>query len=989
LKTTTTGYLRLLAVTALAWGGTLGIGAAQTTTRVSTDATGTQVTGVSRQPSASADGRFVAFSSTATTLVAGDTNGSADVFVKDRQTGAVTRVSVRTGGAEFLGDSTAPDISADGRYVTFVSAAFLTADDSNSFQCPGAALTGPSCPDIFRHDRVTGETIRISVAGNGAQADAASAAPRISGTGRYVVYESLATTLVAGDTNQRRDVFLRDVQTATTTRLSVATGGGQGDRDATSPSISDDGSRVAFLSDATTLDATPDPLPCDAAALACTRAFVHAVATATTTRLGLTVSLPGVSGIDAQHHHVREAVLAGNGLSVAVLVYGRVTIGPDQYGAEAFGLVPLAPGAPAVTDVPSFLRPQLPARLSGLAVDAGGRVIAYCANEAPSVLLLVFDLKTWVSGGSLQAGVSDCGGLSFSADALTVFFASSGAALVPGDTNAALDVFALDLDGDDDGMSVGWETHFRLSDADPADAAMDPDGDGVTNRQEFDAATHPRGLFKYYLAEGAQNGFFSTEINVFKPATTLSDAVSIVAQFLGQNGRRTTSPILNLYSGPAGGGLFTFTDTSLGLENYPLPDQAFSTLVESEQRLAVERTLTWGGGIGAGYGSHAERAISGPATTWYFAEGATHGAFDLFYLLQNPGPAPATATITYLLPAPRAPIVRTYPLLPNSRRTIYVDEEPGLGATDVSARIDADQPIFAERAMYMSSGGQPFSGGTASAGITAPALQWFIAEGATGDFFDLFVLIGNPSSTPAAVTITYLLPNGTTVEKLHQVAAQSRLTITVKGEDPRLAATAVSATIESTNGTPIVVERAMWWPSPLWYEGTVTAATTTSAVRWALAGGFVDPRPDTETYLLIANPGATGANVTIDVGSNGLSPDPLVPNLPACRVTVPVPARGRYTTGLKGLCPAIRDNVSVPMRVAGTIVSDGPPIVVERSTYWSTASQFWAAGASTLLTPLPEMPVVDVPRYRTAMPAGTRHVRPSAVRGRLRAAPRL
>ena len=150
--------------------------------------------------------------------------------------------------------------------------------------------------------------------------------------------------------------------------------------------------------------------------------------------------------------------------------------------------------------------------------------------------------------------------------------------------------------------------------------------------------------------------------------------------------------------------------------------------------------------MGAGYGSHAERAISGPASTWYFAEGATHGAFDLFYLLQNPGATAATATITYLLPAPRAPIVRAYTLLPNSRRTIYVDEEPGLGATDVSARIDADRPIFAERAMYMSTGGQPFAGGTASAGITAPALQWFIAEGATGAFFDLFILIGNPSA---------------------------------------------------------------------------------------------------------------------------------------------------------------------------------------------------------------------------------------------------
>jgi hypothetical protein len=948
------GQLRLVAMSAVAWGAALGLGAAQTTTRVSTDATGTQVAGASRQPSASADGRFVAFASTATTLVAGDTNGSADVFVKDRQTGAVTRVSVRTGGAEALGNSVAPDISADGRYVTFVSAAFLTPDDSNSFSCSGASLVGPSCPDVFRHDRTTGTTIRVSVASNGVQADAASAAPRISGDGRYVVFESLATNLVAGDTNQRRDVFLHDVQASTTTRMSVATNGAQSDRHSLSPTISDDGARVSFLSDATTLDASPDPLPCDPGAFVCTRVFVRTVASATTTRLLFTVDLPLVTNIVAQAYQVVEGAISGNGASGVVLIYGSYTTGSGQTFVQAFGAYAFPPDAPTAADVVGSAVPAGPT-LTSMAVDTTGRFRGYCIADTPSTFRVgVFDMQTWVVGGPPQGPQPDCQSLSFSADGLTVFWASSGGTLVSGDTNAAFDVFALDLDVDDDGMSVGWEDYFRLSDASPADGSLDPDNDGVTNQQEFVAGTNPRGLFKYYLAEGAQNGFFDTEIAVFKPATTVGDSVGIVAQFLGQNGRRTTSPLLNLSTGPNNGDLFLFSEeASLGFETFPIPDQAFSTLVESEKPLAVERTLTWGGGIGAGYGSHAERAISGPAATWYFAEGATHGAFDLFYLLQNPGSTAATATITYLLPAPRTPIVRPYTLLPNSRRTIYVDQEADLGATDVSARIDADQPIFAERAMYMTSGGQPFAGGTASAGITAPATQWFIAEGATGAFFDLFILIGNPSTSPAAVTITYLLPDGTTVERLHQVAAESRRTISVKGEDPRLAATAVSATITSTNAVPIVVERAMWWPSPNWYEGTVTAATTTSAARWALAGGFIDQRPDTETYLLIANPGTMAANVTIDVGAGGDSPDPLFPNRQACRVTVPVPARGRYTTGLKGLCPALGTDVSFPMRIAGIIASDGPPIVVERSTYWSTTDQFWAAGASTLLTPLP------------------------------------
>ena len=953
------GFVRVVAASTLVWIAANGIAAAQSWSRVSTDAVGAQVAGASRQPSASADARFVAFVSSATTLVAGDTNGSADIFVKDRQTGAVTRASVWTGGAEFVGDSASPDVSADGRYLTFVSAAFLTADDTNASSCPGAALSGPSCPDVFRHDRITGETIRVSVSSAGVEADAASAAPRISGDGRYVVFESLATTLVDGDTNARRDIFLRDLQASTTSRVSVSTGNIQSDRDTSAPAISDDGARVSFLTDATTLDDTGDPLACDAAVLPCTRAFVRTVATGTTIRAAVTdPALYNPGAIVSQRYQVVEAAVSSDGSSLGARLYRLNDDGREQFSSvESFASYSANGGAAFWATTLDADYPAQPPTLTVVGTDPSGRFLARCIGTPDFFYLDKMDLQTGQFELRSLRQDGECADVSLSGDGLTVFFASSSSTIGvipdrrnPGptyDTSAAFDVFALDVDGDNDGMSVYWETHFGLNDADAADASLDVDNDGVTNRQEFAAGTHPRGLFKYYLAEGAQNSFFRTEIAVYRPVTNVPGTSDFVAQFLGQNGRRTTTPLL-LAAVP----LFTFSDQFSRQEPwrglwFPLPDEAFSTVVESERPLAIERTMTWGGAMGTGYGSHAERAVSGPAATWYFAEGATHGAFDLFYLLQNPASTTATATVTYLLPAPRAPIVRAYTLLPNSRRTIYVDQEPGLGATDVSARIDADQPIFAERAMYMTSGGQPFSGGTASAGISASALQWFIAEGATGSFFDMYILIGNPSTSAAEITITYLLPNGTTVDKQHQVAAQSRLTVAVEAEDARLAETALSATITSS-GTPIVVERAMWWPSPNWYEGTVTAATTTSATRWALAGGFIDPQPDTETYLLVANPGTVAANVTIAVAEDG---NPGLPR--ACSVTVLVPAQGRHTTGLKGLCPALGANLTSRVDVAGLITSDGPPIVVERSTYWSTTDQFWAAGASTLLTPLP------------------------------------
>ena len=147
------------------------------------------------------------------------------------------------------------------------------------------------------------------------------------------------------------------------------------------------------------------------------------------------------------------------------------------------------------------------------------------------------------------------------------------------------------------------------------------------------------------------------------------------------------------------------------------------------------------------------------------------------------------------------------------------DEEfPGLGkalaASDVSAVFEVlnAQPIIVERAMYLDVPGQPFGAGHESAGITAPANEWFLAEGATGSYFDLFVLIANPGTSDAQVEATYLLPDGTTVVKRHTVGATSRFNIWVDLEDARLADTAVSTTIRSTNGVPVIVERAMWWP---------------------------------------------------------------------------------------------------------------------------------------------------------------------------------
>src|SRR5688572_924497 len=150
--------------------------AAGDTTRVSVDSSGVQANGMSRFASVSADGRFVVFESDANNLVAGDTNGTNDIFVKDRQTGQTSRVSVDSAGLESNGDSGDSAISADGRFVAFSSAATnLVSGDTN-----GVA-------DVFLRDRQLGTTTRISVGSSAEQANNSSDSnTSISSDGRFV-----------------------------------------------------------------------------------------------------------------------------------------------------------------------------------------------------------------------------------------------------------------------------------------------------------------------------------------------------------------------------------------------------------------------------------------------------------------------------------------------------------------------------------------------------------------------------------------------------------------------------------------------------------------------------------------------------------------------------------------------------------------------------------------------------------------------------------
>lgn len=345
---------------------------AGTTVRVSLDSSGTQGNNNSYAPSISGDGRYVAFESVATNLVAGDTNGHPDIFVRDLVTGTTTRASVRSSGTQGNNVSSAPSISSDGRYVAFASDAsnLVTADTNNR-------------TDIFVRDRLSGSTSRASVGSGGFAGFDDSYSPVISGNGRYVAFTSASSSLVVFDTNGVPDIFLRDLDQETTTRINVDSSEDQSNGESGEPVLSADGELIAFSSTATNLEsgdtnASPD-------------AFLRNRPSGTTSRLS---KGPG-------------AVL-GNGDSVNPVISakgGRVAF---QTGANNL----------VANDTNSF-------------VDIYVKDVGVATNAA------------LVSKGAVLAN-GDSQNPSISADGRFIAFDSFASNLVSGDTNGQRDIFISD-----------------------------------------------------------------------------------------------------------------------------------------------------------------------------------------------------------------------------------------------------------------------------------------------------------------------------------------------------------------------------------------------------------------------------------------------------------------------------------------------------------------------------------------------------------------
>jgi lysophospholipase L1-like esterase len=338
----------------------------------------------------------------------------------------------------------------------------------------------------------------------------------------------------------------------------------------------------------------------------------------------------------------------------------------------------------------------------------------------------------------------------------------------------------------------------------------------------------------WYLAEGT-TGLFNTYILITNPDPNQDAQVQV--RFL----RELSGPLTYTLVVPKNGrrtidanGKFDLDHDGTGETDITEP---FSTVVTSTNNvnIAVERAMYWNGFEGG----HESTAVTAPHKTWLFAEGNTGGdasfSWDTYLLLANPQASANPVTLTFFRQG-GTPVVYNTTLPPNSRTTVNVrdidannDGVKELTSASFSAKVEAQQEIIAERAMYWSSNGIVYIEGHNTPGVNAEALKWAFADGmegsidATGVRFSSFFLVSNSSASPLNIKARFVREDGKGLIKEFSIPAQSRFTIPT-GTYPELSHQRFSAFIESTNNTPFVAERAIYW-GPGFYGGTASVGT--------------------------------------------------------------------------------------------------------------------------------------------------------------------
>lgn len=339
-------------------------------------------------------------------------------------------------------------------------------------------------------------------------------------------------------------------------------------------------------------------------------------------------------------------------------------------------------------------------------------------------------------------------------------------------------------------------------------------------------------------------------------------------------------------------------------------DADFSAEIHCAERLPItaDRTMMWGT-PGVNREAHCSVGVGRASKVWYLAEGSSEWGFECWLALQNPNDTKANVRVTYMIEneGPRSMDVK---VPAKSRRTYGMANT--IGAKDASIKVESDIPVTAERAMYRNNRRE----GHASIGTTAPAQDYYLAEGTTAWGFTTYVLVQNPQSSPNRVDVTYMTPQGPKQQPTFTMPANSRTTIRVN-DVPGVSNTDLSTKVHGSK--PLVAERAMYWRAngqEVCHDSIGMAAPHSNfylADGWTNNGG--------ETWTLVQNPNNKDVKVRISyLKLNGEG------NVVKNEV---IPANSRRTFDMR-----IHSGIDGIAGIMVESLTSGKKIMCERSMYW-------------------------------------------------------
>ena len=433
---------------------------------------------------------------------------------------------------------------------------------------------------------------------------------------------------------------------------------------------------------------------------------------------------------------------------------------------------------------------------------------------------------------------------------------------------------------------------------------QNPDGQGATKVGAFTITANMLPGSSCYLAEGSTISPFSTYISIQNPNTS---AVHASITYM------TTSSTVS-------GGTVTLPPKSQTTVNpsSKVGSKEFSTKITCREGKPIyaDRTMSWTGPGASGPEAHSSVGVPTPSKTWYLPEGSSAWGFDCRVAIMNPNNSKATVRLTYMIEG-SSPVTKTRTVPANRRATFSMGSD--IGSHDASIKVTSNVPVVPERSMYRNNRRE----GHCSIGTTAPAKDYYLAEGTSAWGFTTYVLVQNPNSSATTVNVTFMTGSGPVSYPAFTMGANSRKTIRVNDTLPNK-----DFSTKVHGSKPVIAERSMYWNSPAGEACHDSIGLASPHKTFYLPDG--QSSAGRETWTLVQNPNSTPVFVGITCMTPSGSGNKTF--------TATIPANSRMTFNLSDKIPNGRASILV------TSQTSGKKIMVERAMYWNSRD----AGTDTI-----------------------------------------